>query len=236
MKILLKFVFIIIMVTTIWMALFGIISSQVLEPILFPEKRVDSRLESDIHFKHGNYINYESFIESELGKTSESELLLNTQNKPFAKLTFLTRLPKIINGNIVNIERIYLFLDIVNIDETKNITLDKSIAFFVANNSIVDYTIIFRKIKNYKSHNIIYSNKILEENGRIAYWSNFHVDISCYFAQLPDRSIGVGKNKGKECPYSQFYIENEINLDSWDRKFYNGFIYVIIYPLFRLFL
>lgn len=236
MKILLRLVFIIITVSTIWMLSFGLISSRFLEPLLFPEKRLDPRLATDIYFKHGSYINFENLKIPKLGKTNENEMLLAIKVMPFAKLTFLTPLPKEVNGEIVNIDRIYIFIDNEEKERSNNIKIEKSISFFVSNNTIVDYTIVYTKIKNYNSQEIVYSNKVLQKDDRLGYWHNSQIDLSCYLAQLPDDRLGVGKKKSNECPYSQFYIENGINLDSWDRKLYNAFIYIIIYPFFFLFL
>lgn len=224
------------MVTTIWFLSYGLIGSGVLEPILFPEKRLDQRLATDIYFKHGSYINFENLKIPKLGKTTENEMLLTLKVMPFAKLTFLTPLQKEVNGETVNIDRIYIFIDNEEKEGSNNIKIEKSITFFVSNNTIIDYTIVYTKIRNYNSQEIVYSNKVLRKDDKLGYWFNSQIDLSCYLAQLPNDSIGVGKRKSKECPYDHFYIEDGINLDSWDRKLYNGFIYVIIYPLFRLFL
>lgn len=238
MKILLKFLFLIIMIISFWFLSYGLIGSQVLEPILFPEKRLDPRLASDIHFKHGNYINFDNLKIPKLGKTTENEMLLTLKVMPFAKLTFLTPLPKEVNGETVNIDRIYIFIDNEEKKGPTNIKFEKSITFFVSNNTIIDYTIVYTKIRNYNynSKKIVYSNKFLRKDDKLGYWFNSQIDISCYRAQLPNDSIGVGKRESKDCPYDHFYIEDGINLDSWDRRLYNGFIYMIVYPLVRLFL
>ncbi len=224
------------MITTFWFLSYGLIGSRVLEPILFPEKRLDPRLATDIYFKHGSYINFENLKIPKLGKTTENEMLLTLKVMPFAKLTFLTPLPKVVDGETVNIDRIYIFIDNEEKGESNNVKIEKSLTFFVSNNIIIDYTIVYTKIQNYNSQELVYSNKVLQKNYKLGYWFNSQIDLSCYLAQLPNNSIGVGKRESKECPYDHYYIEDGINLDSWDRKLYNGFIYVIIYPLFRLFL
>jgi hypothetical protein len=236
MKFLFKIIIYLITIYFILMTLYGIFASRFLEPIFFEEERLDPRLGDDIEFDSHNDSNLQNIKIPVVMETSEQEFLKNTNETPYSKLTFLHPLPKRIKGNLIYIDRIYIYWD--NGDRNngrKNKKISKTITLFIAKNRVVDYTIIIKDYTNIKHSKVLYTNKSILKKIKDPRWFESNIDISCYKAQLPLHTRGGKNDNVKDCPYDYFFIEKGIDLNSLGRKFYRGLRFIVIFSIFWLF-